>query len=231
MRARRLLASWLAALALLALAAAPGCGGVGVSPAVAPPRQPAHRLLQPSPAGPAAAISRQIVNGEKLALADVGGRVGRFKIELRLARRRQPQDRRKWDPGITAANAHVAAQDTTTIAYLGDLDSAATAISLPLINDAGILQVSPASPYVGLTSSLDAGQDEPERFYPSGQAHVRAPDARRSRAGRRAGAADARAAHPQRVRDRRPGSLRRAARGDRRRRRQAGRHRGARRRR
>jgi len=42
-------------------------------------------------------------------------------------------------------------------------------VSLPLINAAGILQVSPASPYVGLTSSLDAGQDEPERFYPSGQ--------------------------------------------------------------
>jgi branched-chain amino acid transport system substrate-binding protein len=36
------------------------------------------------------------------------------------------------------------------------------------MNAAGILQVSPSSPYVGLTSSLDAGQDEPERFYPSG---------------------------------------------------------------
>ena len=31
------------------------------------------------------------------------------------------------------------------------------------------LQVSPASPYVGLTQSTDAGQDEPERFYPTGQ--------------------------------------------------------------
>jgi branched-chain amino acid transport system substrate-binding protein len=38
-----------------------------------------------------------------------------------------------------------------------------------LINAAGILQVSPGSPYVGLTSSLDAGQDEPQRFYPSGK--------------------------------------------------------------
>jgi branched-chain amino acid transport system substrate-binding protein len=42
-------------------------------------------------------------------------------------------------------------------------------VSLPLINAAGILQVSPGSPYIGLTSSLDAGQDEPERFYPSGK--------------------------------------------------------------
>ncbi len=63
----------------------------------------------------------------------------------------------------------MAAQDTSTIAYLGDFDSGATAISLPLMNAAGILQVSPASPYVGLTSSFEAGQDEPERFYLSGK--------------------------------------------------------------
>jgi branched-chain amino acid transport system substrate-binding protein len=42
-------------------------------------------------------------------------------------------------------------------------------VSLPLINAAGILQVSPSSPYVGLTSSRDAGQDEPARFYPDGK--------------------------------------------------------------
>ena len=71
--------------------------------------------------------------------------------------------------GVTETNAKMAAEDTTTIAYLGDYDSGATAVSLPLINAAGILQVSTASPYVGLTSSLDAGQDEPERFYLTGK--------------------------------------------------------------
>ena len=50
---------------------------------------------------------------------------------------------------MTAGNAKTAAQDPSTIAYLGDLDSGATAVSLPLINAAGILQVSPASPYIG----------------------------------------------------------------------------------
>ncbi len=61
----------------------------------------------------------------------------------------------------------MAAQNNSTIAYLGDYDSGATAISLPLINDGGILQISPASTYVGLTVSTDAGQDEPNRFYPT----------------------------------------------------------------
>ena len=42
-------------------------------------------------------------------------------------------------------------------------------MSLPLTNAAGILQVSPASPYIGLTSSFDASQDEPERFYLTGK--------------------------------------------------------------
>jgi branched-chain amino acid transport system substrate-binding protein len=113
-------------------------------------------------------ISQQIVNGEKLALAHARGHAGQFKVGYVSLDDSNPTSGR-WDPGVTASNAKTAAQDTSTIAYLGDYNSAATAVSLPLINAAGILQVTPSSPYVGLTSSLDAGQDEPERFYPSGR--------------------------------------------------------------
>ncbi len=118
--------------------------------------------------GPLESSSRQIVNGEKLALAQIGGRVHHFKIDYASLNDAEPKVG-GWAPGATDTNAKYAAQDTSTIAYLGDYDSAATAISLPLINAAGILQVSPASPYVGLTSALDAGQDEPGRFYLTGQ--------------------------------------------------------------
>jgi branched-chain amino acid transport system substrate-binding protein len=117
--------------------------------------------------GPDGPISEQIVGGEKLALAQADARAGRFKVGYVSLDDADPK-KGTWDPGITAGNAKRAAQDPSTIAYLGDFNSAATAISLPLINGAGVLQVSPASPYVGLTSALDAGQDEPERFYPSG---------------------------------------------------------------
>ncbi len=131
---------------------------------------PANRLTVYSSLplqGPTAAVSKQIVDGEKLALAQAGGRVGRLRISYASLDDSNPATG-EWAPGITAANAKTAAQDTGTIAYLGDYDSAASAVSLPLMNAAGILQVSPASPYIGLTSSLDAGQDEPERFYPTG---------------------------------------------------------------
>jgi len=118
--------------------------------------------------GPSGAVSQQIVNGEKLALYDAGGHVGPFKVSYDSQDDSSPTSG-QWDPSVTAADAKTAADDPSTIAYLGDYNSAATAISLPLINAAGILQISPASPYGGLTSSLYAGQDEPERFYPTGK--------------------------------------------------------------
>jgi branched-chain amino acid transport system substrate-binding protein len=159
-------------LGLVALAAVllgvVGCGGVSVSD-VAEATGGQLTIYSSLPLqGPTAGISEQIVDGEKLALADAGGRAGPFKIEYTSLDDANPTTG-QWEPGLTATNAKIAAQDTSTIAYLGELDSAATAVSLPFINGAGILQVSPASPYVGLTSSQDAGQDEPERFYPSGK--------------------------------------------------------------
>jgi branched-chain amino acid transport system substrate-binding protein len=156
----------LVALALVPFALA-SCGGVGVSGAATAVGSELTVYSSLPLQGPSAAESEQIVNGEKLALAQAGGRVGPFKVSYVSQDDSSPASG-QWAPGVTATNAKTAADDTTTIAYLGDYNSAATAVSLPLINAAGILQVSPASPYVGLTSSLDAGQDEPERFYPTG---------------------------------------------------------------
>jgi len=162
------LARW---LGLAALAAAvpviAGCAGAGASSTEATGSQLAIYSSLPLQ-GPTAAVSQQIVNGETLALSQAGGRVGPFTIGYVSLDDANPTSGQS-SPEITATNAKTAAQDTSTIAYLGDYSSAATAVSLSLTNAAGILQVSPASPYVGLTSSLDAGQDEPGRFYLAGR--------------------------------------------------------------
>lgn len=158
----------LGALALAFTPAVSGCGGVGTSPAAQSIGNQLTIYSSLPLQGPSAAISRQVVGGEKLALSDAGGHVGRFTISYALRDDSNPTSG-EWDPNVTAANAKAAAQDPTTIAYLGDFNSGATAVSLPLTNAAGILQVSPASPYIGLTSSLDAGQGEPERFYLAGK--------------------------------------------------------------
>jgi branched-chain amino acid transport system substrate-binding protein len=143
-----------------------GCGGTTASHAsvTAGKRLAVYSSLPLT--GVAAAVSSQILAGERLALADAHGHVGRFLIRLVSLDDTNPSTG-LWDPSVTLANARLAARDPNTIAYIGDYDSGATAISLPVTNGAGVLQVSPASPYVGLTSALDAGEDEPERFYPS----------------------------------------------------------------
>jgi len=161
------LARWLGSFALAAmLLGVAGCGGVAVSD-VAEATGGQLTVYSSEPLqGPSAPIAAEIVDGETLALHDADGRAGAFKINFDSLDDASPTSD-EWNPGVTLTNAKVAAQDTSTIAYLGDFDSGATAISLPFVNEAGILQISPASPYVGLTSSFEAGQDEPARFYPS----------------------------------------------------------------
>jgi branched-chain amino acid transport system substrate-binding protein len=165
-RARWLGTGLLAALALLPALA--GCGGVSSSTAAENVGSQLTIYSSLPLQGPEGAISQQIVGGEELALADAQGHVGHFTVSY-VSLDDSNATTGEWDPGVTASNAKAAAQDPTTIAYLGDFNSGATAVSLPLTNAAGILQVSPASPYVGLTSSFDANQGEPERFYLTGK--------------------------------------------------------------
>ncbi|HTZ63890.1 MAG TPA: branched-chain amino acid ABC transporter substrate-binding protein [Solirubrobacteraceae bacterium] len=169
---RRRLAALAAPVLALALAGgaavvAGGCGGAASGAASSPGDQLTVYSSLPLQ-GPTASSSQQIVNGEKLALYDTQGHVGPFEINYVSLDDSSPSSG-LWEPAATASNAKTAADDPGTIAYLGEYSSAATAVSLPLINAAGILQISPSSPYGGLTSSLYAGQDEPERFYPTGK--------------------------------------------------------------
>ncbi|HEY5285641.1 MAG TPA: branched-chain amino acid ABC transporter substrate-binding protein [Solirubrobacteraceae bacterium] len=166
MRARWAGTGVLAALALLP--ALSGCGGVGSSTAAENVGSQLTIYSSLPLQGPEGSISQQIVGGEKLALSDEQGHVGRFTVNY-VSLDDSSHTTGEWDPGVTASNAKAAAQDPTTIAYLGDFNSGASAVSLPLTNAAGILQVSPASPYIGLTSSRDANQGEPERFYLTGK--------------------------------------------------------------
>jgi branched-chain amino acid transport system substrate-binding protein len=145
-----------------------GCGGTGATGASETGGNQLAIYSSLPLQGPSAATSLQIVNGEKLALSQAGGRVGPFRVSYVSLDDSNPTTG-KWSRDATLTDAKTAAQDTSTIAYLGEYNSAATALSLPLINAAGVLQVSASSPYIGLTSSLDAGQDEPARFYPTGK--------------------------------------------------------------
>jgi branched-chain amino acid transport system substrate-binding protein len=112
--------------------------------------------------------SESVVNGEKLALEEAGGQVGKFKITYKSLDDATAAAG-KWEAGQTSANARKAAQDASTIAYLGEFNSGATSISLPILNEAGILQISPSNTAVGLTRKQGADKGEPDKYYPSGK--------------------------------------------------------------
>jgi branched-chain amino acid transport system substrate-binding protein len=118
--------------------------------------------------GATRAQSQDVVRGEQMALGQVGGKVGPFAIKY-VSLDDATAAAGQWDPGVVSANARKAAQDPSTIAYLGEFNSGASAISLPILNRVPILQVSPSNTYVGLTRSEGADKGEPDKYYPTGK--------------------------------------------------------------
>jgi branched-chain amino acid transport system substrate-binding protein len=119
--------------------------------------------------GVSASAAELVVEGQRRALAERGGRAGGLRIRLKQLPATDKRDE-PWDPGLVAGNAQRAADDPTAIAYLGELDYGATAVSLPITNDAGLLQVSPGDGLTSLTRLAPGRQrDGPERYYPSGR--------------------------------------------------------------
>ena len=75
-----------------------------------------------------------------------------------------------WSPERVDANAERAAADPKAIAYLGELAYGASAISVPITNDARLLQVSPTETLTSLTQTpIGRPRAGPDRYYPSGE--------------------------------------------------------------
>jgi branched-chain amino acid transport system substrate-binding protein len=109
--------------------------------------------------------SEDVINGEKLALKQAGNKAGDFTIKY-VSLDDSTAAAGKWEAGQTSSNARKVAQDDTAIAYLGEFNSGASAISIPITNEAGILQVSPSNTELGLTKKAAPGT--PDKYYPSG---------------------------------------------------------------
>jgi ABC-type branched-subunit amino acid transport system substrate-binding protein len=149
-----------AAALLVAAVSVAGCGGGSGSQGAATLTVYVSAPLQ----GGRSAQGRGIVNGARLALAQHGGRVGELKLRAVYL-----DDTRngRWSLVRTADNARRAAEDGTAIGYIGDLDSGATRISLPITNQAEMVQISPGSTAVDLTRQAPGGLG-PGRYQPSG---------------------------------------------------------------
>lgn len=76
-----------------------------------------------------------------------------------------------WDAAQEAENARKAINDKQVVAYIGTYNSGAAKVSIPLLNQAGMVMVSPANTYPGLTKGPEKGAepDEPGKYYPNGK--------------------------------------------------------------
>src|SRR5688572_13831954 len=118
--------------------------------------------------GSANAQTTTIVNGIRLAIEDAGGKVGDFQI---IYEDKDDASAKKgdWDPEVEAANADNAVKDPDVMAYIGTYNSGAAKISMPVLNKAGLLMVSPANTYPGLTKPGMGEANEPAVYRPSGK--------------------------------------------------------------
>src|SRR5581483_5541384 len=109
-----------------------------------------------------------IVGGIRLALEEAGWRAGDFKIEYS-----------DWDDATAAAgqwtaeaeiaNAQRAVLDPDVLIYLGTYNSGAAKISMPSLNRAGLLMLSPVNTWPGLTKPDRGDPGEPDVYRPTGR--------------------------------------------------------------
>ena len=120
--------------------------------------------------GSSASQTGPLVNGIKLALSQAGGKAGAFTVNYQSLDDSTAQAG-EWDPTTTEANARKAASDPKAVYYIGEFNSGASEVSIPILNQAGIAQVSPANTYVGLTEAVPGASapGEPQKYYPTGK--------------------------------------------------------------
>jgi branched-chain amino acid transport system substrate-binding protein len=118
--------------------------------------------------GASTAQTDPMVNGMKLALEQAGGKAGSLTVNY-TSLDDSTAAAGKWDPAQCAANARKVAQDSKAVFYMGEFNSGCSEVSIPILNQAGVSQVSPANTYVGLTTNEPgSAPGEPQKYYPSG---------------------------------------------------------------
>jgi branched-chain amino acid transport system substrate-binding protein len=115
--------------------------------------------------------SVSIVNGIDLALDQAGGKAGKFKIKHESLDDSTAQAA-GWAPEQVSANARKALRDKSTIAYIGEYNGGASAVSMPILNEGPIPQISPTNAAIGLTrEGPGTAPGEPDKYYPTGVRH------------------------------------------------------------
>jgi branched-chain amino acid transport system substrate-binding protein len=102
-----------------------------------------------------------------LAVRHYGGEVAGYKIEVINMDDASPTTG-SWDGTVEAEIAQKAVADADVMVYLATYNSGAAKVSMPITNKAGLVQITPANTYPGLTKP-GFGPGEPAIYRPSGK--------------------------------------------------------------
>jgi branched-chain amino acid transport system substrate-binding protein len=75
-----------------------------------------------------------------------------------------------WDGAVAQQNATTAANDPDAMVFIGHFNSGAAKLTIPILNAACLVMISPANTYPGLTTAVEGVTEpgEPESYYPNG---------------------------------------------------------------
>ena len=113
--------------------------------------------------------SEATVNAMRLYLEQVGGKAGKYKVELKVYDD-STAAKGAWDDATCAKNAQDHVANAKEVAVMGTYNSGCAKIEVPVLNqdpNGPLLMISHANTNPGLTKAWDPG--EPDKFYPNGK--------------------------------------------------------------
>jgi branched-chain amino acid transport system substrate-binding protein len=154
-------------LSVLAASALAGCGsGTGSAPS-----GNTVKIVSSLPmTGSALGQSQSIVNGIQQVLDETKSTVCDGKLKIQYEKYDDATAAAgKWDPAQVTQNANKAVADKSVVAVIGHYNSGAAKLSIPILNRANLVMVSPANTYPGLTKPGKGEDKEPNVYYPNGK--------------------------------------------------------------
>ncbi len=118
--------------------------------------------------GSSKAQTDTIVNSIKMAVEESNGKAGNFTIVY------EDWDdataaKGAWDAAKESENANKAVADADVMLYIGTFNSGAAKVSMPILNQANLVMISPANTYPGLTKPGTGESNEPKVYQPTGK--------------------------------------------------------------
>jgi branched-chain amino acid transport system substrate-binding protein len=108
-----------------------------------------------------------VVNAIQLAIEEAGGTAGGYTIKY-SDKDDSTAATGKWDEATEIKNSNDAAANDAVVGYLGTFNSGAAKLAIPILCQAGVVMISPANTYPGLSKAGKGEAGEPEIYHPNG---------------------------------------------------------------